>query len=1095
MAALFCLNTFIAGAGSSSIEVEPAGNEDVRASHPSVFDEFKDVGDGAMGGTRMLLIDTEIGQYNDWCKGWKLELLTGDNAGEEREIVGYYAMLGQVAVKQPFTHNIKEGDQYRIYLTEYDMKNIYYLCCQKMTEDIHYLDLTPQISNGDSTEITDGDINKENLNTSIGKGRMNFSYPRPGMAAKGAGLYCEFDATAVTFCNLSVNTLGAVGKQISVEIWYDTDGDYNIVVDGDDRTKIEGIMDVDFNEGLNGVQPYTTVGASVMMEEFADGIGVWRQMPAANELDMESGQIFVVVNREDGMGDPWPAADFILYCGYTAKLSWISLPYEHPLVSPVAVGGVKAKLDEGPYGLTAGFNDTKGQMVIKEGEEVLFCAYDSYDPQDDNGMDGLAFGDPGWTGKDTDFEGNDNIDDGVPEGEVDIGEVSNLMYKWDWGYGRQSTGWLNTPYATHIFRIPAGYEYMIFNVKLTVRDPDMHMDTMSLYVLVWADPGVPPVVSMNILPDADETDNEVYVLTGQEFEVSGYATDPDAGQVLSYFWDLDNDDVEYVPGDHIDFEGALDKNGTTVFRMSYDEPGDHRITLNVYDGPVNDTENTLNATDYMIVHVVDNVPPEGIVSARPLGTSMKLAEDEIQVKVGQDIEFTLEALDPDNLPGFDEDGDMVVDSQLQYKWDFGDGKTSDWTISSVMSHNYTGKGSPDVEYMYYPVTVQIRDGSPLDSNTAVVTTQVFRVYVNMQPFAEAGPNLPNINYITQEIQAGDMVYFTGAGSYDPNDDVDNSAMIDGDEVDTLYYRWDFGDGSELAEGKEPTHVFDQMGNYVVTLTVFDTGGLSATDSTLVRVRDSNGIPLPVVTLNVKEGSDDIPDDPDADPNTITVYTFEDIVFDATNSYDPDGDAYTDDLNSTASYEDLTFMWDFGLEDETTTSAAYTVFSYNEDGTYLVTLTITDSSHERTVSVTSEYEVTVLNRNPEAVVDGPEDALIGDDLIFSSEGSSDKDGTVVEYSWDWGDEEKTPWSSEPRANHVYTKSNVYKVKLWVKDNDGATSLAAEMNVTVEPDIEDPDNRPIPIDSETATFGIIALIVLIAIIIGAIGLFLYISKVRS
>lgn len=60
------------------------------------------------------------------------------------------------------------------------------------------------------------------------------------------------------------------------------------------------------------------------------------------------------------------------------------------------------------------------------------------------------------------------------------------------------------------------------------------------------------------------------------------------------------------------------------------------------------------------------------------------------------------------------------------------------------------------------------------------------------------------------------------------------------------------------------------------------------------------------------------------------------------------------------------------------------------------------------------------------------------------GSSDPDGTIASYAWDWGD--ATPAGTGATANHVYAAAGTYTVKLTVTDNQGATATLSK-NVTV------------------------------------------------
>jgi len=1060
--------------------IEDQVSKSRRVYHPIVFEDFVEDGDGADSGTYYALVDEDIPYYNDWCKGWKLRMLTGSNKDTEREIGGYNALIHTLNWSIPFPNPIKEGDQYRIYLTDYDMMNIYYMACQNMTGDVHYLDLVPHISNGDSENIGFPGLNWEDINlTYTPINRMNFSYPRAGLAQAKKGLYCAYDDTTVPFCNLTINGLGMLvmgspvggkDKEINCEVWFDTDGNYDIIQDTGD---IEGIMGFDFQPDTapfyNGgtgvwenVEPYIThcdrfYALGQQEEEYADGVGFWKLEPSAAEKDMNSGQFFITLWRSDQVADDDnnATADFKLYCGFTNKLSFFNLPYKHPLVNPVAEARAKLAGDTGPTGEYAGYNDTLGQTPIRENEDIFFDGSNSYDPQDDTGMNGIAFGDPSWgPPNDPDLgEADGIIQDGDPEGEPNYNEVDNLQYRWIWGTGNQDSGWLNSPYVTHKFKLPSKIPFMVYEVKLQVRDPEMHMDEDICFVKVWDDPGTAPFVDVVIHPDNEEA-KITTILKGQTFQVTGSAFDPDPEQELSYYWDLNNYDadkaVEWVPGFFEEFQDPeeLAKVNETEFTLKYDIPGFYRITLNVFDGPLyNETGvwniDTLNNTDYIIVEVVENEAPEGSISAKLVGSSLEPATESIDVRNNQDIEFTVTGVDNDLLPGFDkEEDDYETEYNIEYDWDFGDGVKQAWTTDNKLTHNYTDKGSSNNNYEYYTVTVKLRDGEEADTNTLITTLEPFKVYVNLAPDAEAGPNLPNVDY-GKEIQAEDLVYFNGSGSYDPNDDTNNNGIVsenDG-ETDNLRYSWNFGDKTGAAEGKFPTHTYSKADTYTVQLTVTDKGGRMASDTMTVTVVAENEEPHLEVEVFEKE-----------DPTNrmvgkeITVYTSDDITFDAKNSFDPDGKAYTDDKNSTVPHEDLAFSWDFGVNGSQT-STYYAIYSYPEDGTYDVSLSITDKSHDRKFTVTETYKVIVKNRVPFAMLKADPQGTSGEDILFDGRGSYDVDGEIVQYSWEWGDEEKQPFGNDSTNKHEYDKPGVYKVKLWVMDDDGDASIAAEMNLTV------------------------------------------------
>ena len=79
------------------------------------------------------------------------------------------------------------------------------------------------------------------------------------------------------------------------------------------------------------------------------------------------------------------------------------------------------------------------------------------------------------------------------------------------------------------------------------------------------------------------------------------------------------------------------------------------------------------------------------------------------------------------------------------------------------------------------------------------------------------------------------------------------------------------------------------------------------------------------------------------------------------------------------------------------------------------------------------------------------------------GSSDPDGNIVEYKWNWGDGST---SSGKTATHQYSNKNDYTIILTVKDDDGGTDTA-DKNVQVQ---DPPQTNPIAkftVSSEAGT----------------------------
>ena len=137
-------------------------------------------------------------------------------------------------------------------------------------------------------------------------------------------------------------------------------------------------------------------------------------------------------------------------------------------------------------------------------------------------------------------------------------------------------------------------------------------------------------------------------------------------------------------------------------------------------------------------------------------------------------------------------------------------------------------------------------------------------------------------------------------------------------------------------------------------------------------------------------------------------------FDGTTSSDTDG--------TIASYD-----WDFG--DGTTGTGATANHNYAAEGTYTVKLKVTDNSGG-TNEVSHDITVTDPNALPTAAFTSSTT-----DLTASLNGStsSDPDGTIASYEWDFGD---GTTGSGATIDHGYAAAGTYDVKLTVTDNRGA-----------------------------------------------------------
>jgi len=170
-------------------------------------------------------------------------------------------------------------------------------------------------------------------------------------------------------------------------------------------------------------------------------------------------------------------------------------------------------------------------------------------------------------------------------------------------------------------------------------------------------------------------------------------------------------------------------------------------------------------------------------------------------------------------------------------------------------------------------------------------------------------------------------------------------------------------------------------------------------------------------------------------------TFLDASFDASGSSDPDG--------TIASY-----AWDFG--DGATGTGATATHSYAAAGTFTVKLTVTD---DKGTPTSVQHDITVQapppNQPPAAAFTSSVTNL---SAAFDGSGSTDADGTIASYAWDFGDGATATGAT---TTHAYATAGTFTVTLTVTDDKGATNqVQHQVTTTVPP-------NQLPTASFTAT----------------------------
>jgi len=250
--------------------------------------------------------------------------------------------------------------------------------------------------------------------------------------------------------------------------------------------------------------------------------------------------------------------------------------------------------------------------------------------------------------------------------------------------------------------------------------------------------------------------------------------------------------------------------------------------------------------------------------------------------------------------------------------------------------------------------------------------------------------VPGLDIVAQTYET---ILFDGSSSYDPDGSVVN-------------FSWDMGNGAKRYNSSFEFSYPDN-GVFTVRLTVIDDEGAS------------NSSTLKATILNQP---------PKAAHSPVTITTFQKYWFNTNESLDKDG--YI-----------ASVIWVF--QDHGggyTTITTNTTYSWNDNGTYRVTETVTDDDGASDACV---FNVTVTNSNPWALFTySPMVGLsIGDDLTFDASASHDLDGTIVNWLWTWGD--NSAQGSGETAHHSFNFGGMFRVELMVIDNDGGANFTYRM----------------------------------------------------
>ena len=161
-----------------------------------------------------------------------------------------------------------------------------------------------------------------------------------------------------------------------------------------------------------------------------------------------------------------------------------------------------------------------------------------------------------------------------------------------------------------------------------------------------------------------------------------------------------------------------------------------------------------------------------------------------------------------------------------------------------------------------------------------------------------------------------------------------------------------------------------------------------------------------------------------------------VSYSGSTSYDPDGSI-------------VSYTWNFGDGATYTAASSEVDHTYSIAGVYTVSLTVSDNENSTAQDITT---ITIVEDQPQeppvadfsVVVSDLDSALIN----LDAGGSYDPDGSIVSYTWNFGDGET---GSNTYTSHTYAVSGNYTITLTVLDDDGETSREVhDIVITIEPE---------------------------------------------
>ena len=347
------------------------------------------------------------------------------------------------------------------------------------------------------------------------------------------------------------------------------------------------------------------------------------------------------------------------------------------------------------------------------------------------------------------------------------------------------------------------------------------------------------------------------------------------------------------------------------------------------------------------------------------GKNTKLDQNYIVVGYAPVADFTADKTKSSTAPFTVSFSDQSGHIPTSWTWDFGDGITS---TKENPSHTYEKEGN-------YTVSLSVTNKFGRD-----MITKKRYIIIGKKPVAD-------FKYKQSEDTKSLTVVFTDLSTNSPSS-----------------WKWDFGDGNTSSQ-KDPSHTYQNTGNYTVKLIVSNENGQDSTTKQVTVSKISGSAPIAGFSANPTNGE-------------ISLLV-----------------KFTDQsANNPTSWK-----WDFG--DGGTSSLQNPSHTYQNVGNYTVKLTASNQFGSNTK--TKPNLITVTNGGSAPIANFSASSTRGE-APFTVSFTDLSTNNPTSWKWDFGDGNT---STEQSPKHTYTNTGIYTVKLTAGNAKGNNSLIKTNYITV------------------------------------------------